>query len=167
MTAEQSGFGTEVTARTYQADNLIFQPLALPWLVLTGFLLPFFFFSRQMGAPTPLGSNRLDFPQCNVVSDTPPPFKLCSCVVKSLQCFSTNNLWHKDVCVPLCNCKKHLREINFIGVYFVLLGEKHDSRWDSRIWSMNALRDEDVSSKSAFMFCFSKVWLDFSFSSAR
>lgn len=90
MTAEQSGFGTEVTAHTYQADNLIFKPLALLSLVLwsPGVAVPIF--QRQTGAPTLLGPNRLDFPHCNVVSDTTFLLKLCSCVVKSLQCFSTN-----------------------------------------------------------------------------
>lgn len=69
-----------------------------------------YFFRDKWGAPTLLGSNRLDFPQCYVVSDTPFLLWLGSCVVKSLQCFSTNNFWHKDMCVPQCNCKKHLRD---------------------------------------------------------
>lgn len=43
-----------------------------PCAPLTGRLVRrFLFFKEKTGAPTLPGSNRLDFPRCNVVSDTP------------------------------------------------------------------------------------------------
>lgn len=78
MTAEQSGFETEVTGRTYQVDNLIFYPSALLSLLHTAVA------SVAGGSHTPLGLNILHFTPLL----TPRCFLNSARVVEHMQFFS-------------------------------------------------------------------------------
>lgn len=89
------GLEAAVAARTCPVDNLIFLPPTLLPKVFTGSHS----FSRQMGGGSPTSHTAMRF-------QTRP---LVFFLLKSLQCFSSNTLWHVDVSASHCNCGKHLR----------------------------------------------------------